>query len=173
MNAYEVKKALENITLIIDTREQQTKTLERRIEQIGFPYIRAKLDFGDYSVKTTLDDGTEFDISGSVAVERKMSLDELCACYCRERSRFTREFERAKQAGAKLYLLVENANWENVVTGGYRSKMRSQALTASITAWLVRYNCQLIFCKSETSGRIIREILYREIKERLENYEEV
>lgn len=157
------------MTLIVDTREQDTDRLRRRIRQTGLSFVRQKLDFGDYSAKTTLDNGTEFDISSSVSIERKMNLDELCACYCKGRKRFTREFERAKSAGAKVYLLIENANWEKAYNGSYRSKMSPQALTASLFAWLARYDCQIIFCKEETSGKIIREILYREMKERLEN----
>lgn len=155
--------------LIVDTREQDTDRLRRRIRQTGLSFVRQKLDFGDYSAKTTLDNGTEFDISSSVSIERKMNLDELCTCYCKGRKRFTREFERAKSAGAKVYLLIENANWEKAYNGSYRSKMSPQALTASLFAWLARYDCQIIFCKEETSGKIIREILYREMKERLEN----
>nr|WP_304015296.1 ERCC4 domain-containing protein [Ruminococcus bromii] len=169
MNPFEVSRALKNLTLIVDTREQDTDRLRRRIRQTGLSFVRQKLDFGDYSAKTTLDNGTEFDISSSVSIERKMNLDELCACYCKGRKRFTREFERAKSAGAKVYLLIENANLEKVYNGSYRSKMSPQALTASLFAWLARYNCQIIFCKEETSGKIIREILYREMKERLEN----
>lgn len=169
MNPFEVSRALKNLTLIVDTREQDTDRLRRRIRQTGLSFVRQKLDFGDYSVKTTLDNGTEFDISSSVSIERKMNLDELCACYCKGRKRFTREFERAKSAGAKVYLLIENANWEKAYNGSYRSKMSPQALTASLFAWLARYNCQIIFCKEETSGKIIREILYREMKERLES----
>lgn len=169
MNPFEVNRALKNLTLIVDTREQDTDRLRRRIRQTGLSFVRQKLDFGDYSAKTTLDNGTEFDISSSVSIERKMNLDELCACYCKGRKRFTREFERAKSAGAKVYLLIENASWENTFNGKYRSKMTSSALTASMFAWLARYNCQIIFCKAETSGKIIREILYREMKERLEN----
>lgn len=169
MNPFEVSRALKNLTLIVDTREQDTDRLRRRIRQTGLSFVRQKLDFGDYSAKTTLDNGTEFDISGSVSIERKMNLDELCACYCKGRKRFTREFERAKSAGAKVYLLIENASWESTFNGKYRSKMTSSALTASMFAWLARYNCQIIFCKEETSGKIIREILYREMKERLES----
>ena len=169
MNPFEVSRALKNLTLIVDTREQDTDRLRRRIKQTGLSFVRQKLDFGDYSAKTTLDNGTEFDISSSVSIERKMNLDELCACYCKGRKRFTREFERAKSAGAKVYLLIENANWEKAYNGSYRSKMSPQALTASLFAWLARYNCQIVFCKEETSGKIIREILYREMKERLEN----
>lgn len=65
------------------------------------------------------------------------------------------------QAGAKLYLLIENASWEQVFEGAYRTRMAPKALARSMTAWLARYRCQLLFCTPETSGRLIRELLYR------------
>ena len=39
---------------------------------------------------------------------------------------------------------------------------------ASVIAYMVRYNMNLIFCDEASSSRIIREILYRDLKERLE-----
>lgn len=168
MDPFEVETALERLTLIVDTREQDTKNLRRRLALIGYPSVRQKLDFGDYSIKTVLSDGTEYSLASRVVIERKMSLGELCNCYCQGRGRFSREFERAREAEAKIYLLIENANWENILTGKYRSKMAPNALIASLTAWLARYDCQLIFCKAESSPRLMKEILYREMKERLE-----
>ena len=156
------------MVLLVDTREQDTLFFRRRMKELGLPYIRKKLDFGDYSAKCVTDEGEELDFSGSVAIERKMSLDELCLCYTKGRQRFQREFERAKEAGAKLYLLVENSSWEKALAGDYRSRMNPRAFLASLLAWLARYDCQLIFCEARTSGRLMREILYREIKERLE-----
>jgi ERCC4-type nuclease len=135
---------------------------------MGCAYERHKLDFGDYSAKFPLPDGEWLDLSSAVCVERKMNLDELCACYCNGRPRFVREFERAKESGAKVYLLIENASWEMAYQGNYRSKMEAKALVASLCAWLARYNCQLIFCKQQISGELIHELLYREGKERLE-----
>ena len=171
MDIFDVQYALSHITVLVDTREQDTPQSRKRLESMGFPFERQKLDFGDYSAKCSFPDGRELDFSALFAVERKMSLDELANCYCKGRSRFTREFEKARQAGSKLYLLVENATWENVYNGRYRSKMSAKALTASMLAWLSRYNCQLIFCKAETSGRLIGDIVYREVKERLERGE--
>lgn len=164
----EVKRILGRLTLIVDTREQDTKAFRKRLDLIGFPHTRQKLDFGDYSATTALDDGTEISLANTVSIECKMSLDELCMCFGNQRQRFVREFERAKQAHAKLYLLVEGASWENVIVGKYRSKMSPQALRASLMAWLARYDCQVIFCKAESTPALIREILYREMKERLE-----
>ena len=165
---FDVQSALQNITVLVDTREQDTPQARKRLEGMGLPYERQKLDFGDYSAKCILPDGKHLDFSNAFAIERKMNLDELCGCYCRSRERFTREFERASEKNAKLYLLIENATWEKAYEGKYRSKMSASALTASMLAWLSRYNCQLIFCKAETSGKLIADIIYREVKERLE-----
>lgn len=166
MTPFEVKNILESMVIIYDTREQDTPALHRRLMGLSSPYEREKLDYGDYSCKYLLFDGTAHRLN--VAIERKMNLDELCGCFCKGRERFTREFERAKIVGAKVYLLIENASWEKAFNGEYRSQMSAQAFVASITAWQARYNCQIEFCKAETSGKLIKEILYRELKERLE-----
>ena len=168
MDLFEAKYALDHLTVLVDTREQDTPAFRRRLRDMGLPWERKKLEFGDYSVKYSLRDGSEADLSGSVCVERKMSLDELCACYCRERKRFVREFERARAAGAKVYLLIENGSWEKAYAGSYRSRMSPEAFTASLTAWLARYDCQLLFTVPALSGRLIADVLYREAKERLE-----
>lgn len=167
MDIWEINEALENITILVDTREQDTPSLRKRLASMERPYKRQKLDFGDYSAMCEID-GKQYDFSDVLAVERKMSLDEICGCFCKGRGRFTKEFERAAANGAKIYLLIENGSWEAAYAGKYRSQMNSKAFTASLLAWLARYNCQLIFCKAETSGKLIADILYREIKERLE-----
>lgn len=154
---------------LVDTREQDTPRLRARLENIGCTYEREKLDFGDYSAKFPLPDGEWLSLKNRVAVERKMHLDELANCYCKGRKRFSNEFERAKEANAKTYLLIENADFEKLYNGKYRSQMLPQSFTASLLAWLARYNCQLLFCKAETTGRLIHDILYREGKEILEH----
>jgi ERCC4-type nuclease len=169
LHPVEIQQCLENIKILVDTREQPTQAYKQRLKSMGVPSERRKLDFGDYSICCLLPSGEEYTLEKSVCVERKMSFDEICNCYCQQRKRFTAEFERAKTAGAKVYLLVENASWEKAYNGNYRSLMQPQALVASMTAWLARYNCQLIFCKPETSGKLIKELLYRELKEKLKN----
>lgn len=159
--------ALDNMVLIVDTREQDTPRARARYKNFR-RYEREKLDFGDYTAKIYLPDETVYSLADKVVIERKMSLDELCLCYTHDRGRFEREFERAAEKGAKTYLLVENATWEKVYSGDYRSKMRATALTASLLTWLCRYNCTAVFCKPATTGALIRDILYREAKERLE-----
>lgn len=166
MDDFEIAEALDDITLLIDTREQDTRAREKRIAAIGWNYEREKLDFGDYSVKAG---GISF--ANEIAIERKMSLDEIAGNYTRGRGRFEREFERAKEAGARIYVLVEGASWERIYAHDYRSKFSPQAFTASLLAYQARYDCRIVFCSAFTAPYIIREILYREAKERLKNYE--
>ena len=171
MTPFELTKSLESIVCTVDTREQDTPSLRRRLKDIGFPYERKKLNFGDYSCIVTLPNGEICDLSGVFTIERKMDIDELASCFTSQRKRFTAEFERAKEAGAKIYLLLENGTMEKILNGQYRSKVHPNSLMASIFAFLVRYNCQILFCKAETSGRVIKEILYREAKEYLQDME--
>ena len=171
MTPFELQKTLDSLTLLLDTREQETASLKRRLKDIGLPHKRQKLDFGDYSCELTMPDGSVVRFDRIFVVERKMNIDELASCFTSQRKRFTAEFERAKAAGAKIYLLIEGATMEKIVNGQYRSKVSPNALMASIFAFLVRYNCQILFCKAETSGRVIKEILYREAKEYLQDVE--
>lgn len=173
MDIFEIKQVLDSMTVICDTREQPTRRAEKRYESFGVPYVRAKLDYGDYTYNATLPTGKPiFDLDQPIrpliSVERKESLDELAQCFTHGRGRFQREFERANSVNAKIFLLVENASWENLLNGKYRSRFNAKAFEASVLAWSIRYGLQLIFCKEESSGILIHDILYRDLKERLE-----
>lgn len=163
MHPAEIEAALESMMVLVDTREQETPALRARLRQVG-KYEREKLDAGDYSAKILINSNW---VCLNVAVERKMDFDELANCYCRQRKRFTAEFERAKRAGTKIYLLIEEASWEDAYSGAYHSKMKPQSLVASILTWLARYDCQILFCSRRTSGKLIHDILFREAREAL------
>ena len=163
MNHFAVKHALSTMSILWDTREQDTPRARKRMEQVGAPIERVALSFGDYSA--TCD---ALDLRDKEAVERKMDLDELARCYCQDRGRFTREFQRAKEAGAKVYLLIENGSLDAAYAGHYRTRVHPSSLTASMIAWLARYDCQILFCNESNSGKVIHDVLYRELKERLE-----
>lgn len=176
MTIFDQKAVLDSFEILHDSREQDTERARKRYDSFGIPHQKAVLNYGDYSYNATLPDGSKIydtskTISPACAVERKMNLDELASCFTRSRSRFQKEFERAQEHGSRIYLLCENSSWENLLNGRYSSRFHANAFAASITAWMVRYNANLIFCKEETSGRIIKEILYRDLKERLERGE--
>lgn len=175
MDIFEVREALASFEVIADTREQNTGKAAERFKSFGCPVQRATLKYGDYCGNIMLPQGMLHDISKTISppciVERKMSLDETATCLTRGRDRFRREFERAAAAGAKVYLLIENGSWEAIMNHRYRSRFNPTAFQASLIAWSIRYGFVPMFCRSESSGRLIREILYRDMKERLERGE--
>lgn len=173
VDIFQLDEVLKSFRIIVDTREQNTPKASERYKSFGVPTEKATLDFGDYCANITLPDGrplldTSRRVRPACVIERKMSLDELAACFTRSRDCFQKEFERAAAAGAKIYLLVEGGSWEAIQNHRYRSRFHPAAMQASLIAWMVRYNMVPVFCKAGTSGSIIKEILYRDIKERLE-----
>ncbi len=159
------------MVITYDTREQQTTKLKRRLKGFQCPVERKKLDFGDYSVCYTDPNGEKVYCDNLVAIERKMSLDELCACFSKGRSRFEREFLRAQKSGAKIHLLVENGDYEKLFNGDYRSQLHPNSLIASYLAWAERYDIQLHFCREETTAVLIPKILKYWLKNHLEKME--
>lgn len=167
MTPIELQKTLSTMTIIVDSREHETLEAVKRWAAFGVPWERAKLDSGDYSAVFVLTDNQKWRVP--CCVERKMSLSEICTNFCQNRQRFVNEFKRLKQSGERVYLLVESASWEKAYAGRYRSKMRPQALVASLTAWMARYDAHIVFCQPETTPKLIHDILYREAKERLQS----
>lgn len=176
MDIFDQKAVLESFRILVDTREQDTPKATYRYRSFGCPYGKATLRYGDYAYNAVLPSRNKiYDESSTItplcAIERKMDLDELAGCFTRGRERFTKEFERAAEHGARIYLICENATWEKLIRGEYKSKLHPNAFLASIEAWMVRYNMNVTFCEARTSGRLIKEILYRDLKERLEKGE--
>ena len=172
MRPKDIKTVLDSMTVLVDSREQDTDRARWRYASIGLPVERCTLDYGDYGYNATLPDGRRiYDLSGrirpAVAVERKMNLDELAECFGNGRERFEREFSRAGDAGAQMWLLIEGGSWESIYDHRYRSRMAPQSLAGSIFAFCERYNLRLIFCTERTTGRIIRGILTRNLADRL------
>lgn len=165
MTVPEVEEALQTMTILIDSREQDTERARARYAQFDVPYERTTIHTGDYSAKFMLPDGTWYDMSEDVTVERKMNLDELCLCFGSERKRFIREFERAKENNIRMWLLLENSTFKKAYSGSYRSQYKPKSLIASILAFQARYNCRIVMCEEAVSGKLIHDILYYEGRE--------
>ena len=176
MDAFEVRDALAGFRVIVDTREQMTQKARERFGSLNAPVERATMSYGDYCADVPVNGRQSlYDGNGAICapcvIERKMSLDELAGCFTRGRDRFRREFERASANNAKVYLLIENGSWEGILRHRYKSRFNPEAFKASLTAWMIRYNFVPVFCRAETSGMVIKEILFRDMKERLERGE--
>lgn len=168
---FEIDHMLQSMIILYDTREQDTPALRKRLEGFNCPSERYKLNYGDYSLAYIDTTEEKVYLTNKVAIERKMNLDELCNCFTSGRTRFEREFQRAIQDKAKIHLLVEEANYEKMFNGAYRSKLNPNSLIASYLAWSERYNLQLHFCHSETTPKLIYKILYYSLKTYLESCE--
>lgn len=155
--------------ILIDNREHETEEFIKRRKSFGCESFQSKLSFGDYTAYVKLPNGKSFTLADKVVIERKMDLTELASCYTSQRERFTKEFERAKERGAKIYLLVEDATQEKAYKGLYRSKMSPSSFVGSLTTQLARYDCQLIMCHPDTTGKLIHDILVHEMREALKN----
>ena len=157
-----LKDELNSLTVVVDTREQENGHIADFFDKKNIPYKSRKLDVGDYACQ--IGEGT---FERSFAIERKGSLDELCSNLTADRNRFEREFLRAKAQGTKVFLVIENASWEDVYSQNYRSKLSSKSLLASLFAWQVRFNVTIIFCKKHNSPQLIYSLLYYSAREEL------
>lgn len=167
MHPLDVEDILKTLTVVVDTKEQITQAFLERCNAFQ-RYERKHLETGDYTGIIQI--GGDW-VTLPVAVERKMNIGEICNNFCKQRSRFEREFERAKRDNLKLYILIECGSWEKIYSGYYHSLMRPRSLVASILTWLSRYNCQVLMCEQKTTGQLIWDILYYETRQYLLNYE--
>ena len=176
MTHFEEMQILESMEILVDTREQSTSKAIQRYNSFGVPYSRATLAYGDYTANFELLGGGElYDISKTVhpkcIIERKMSLDELAQCFTHSRDRFEREFKKAVANDCFIHLICEDGSYEKIEGHKYNSKFPPKAFLASLSAWQRRYDIHFHFCSSLESGHLIKEFLYRDMKERIERGE--
>lgn len=84
----------------IDTRQQAGKHVhvDKWFESHGIEYVYEKLDFGDYA---------RADGFGNISCDTKKDVQEVAQNLGHDHARFVRECVRAKEAGYRLYVLVE------------------------------------------------------------------
>ena len=189
MHPIEVENVLDRLIVLVDSREHDTERFRRRMDELG-AWERGKLDYGDYSAKSFRDDGTEITLVGKVHIERKMGLAEIINNFCESgrnspavvewnkahpkekiRNRFEWELKRAQLAGARIYLVIENASWEHIYGHKYKSRMNEKAVVATFMAYMARYGLTVLFINDRFAGNFIRDILRYEMREELKRYE--
>lgn len=166
-NDAEIERALRSMVILVDTREKRWEHIGAALEGLGCPFERQTLDFGDYSFRYTHPDETERDCRGRIVVERKASLDEICGNFTYGRERFAREFERAKESGAEVHLLIEGADWEKVEAHAYLSRLHPAALEGNLFSWAERYGLRIWFCRAPFAGKLVYQIFRYHLRETL------
>lgn len=162
----EIHDLLKQLTIIADSREQSNGHVLGYFDKAKVAHTTRKLDTADYSAMIG-----DMTLERDVVVERKASLDEIAGNFTADRQRFEDEFTRAKAEGLKVFLLIENASWSDILLHNYRSKLEPKSLIASLLSWQVRFNITIIFCKPSETGQIIHGILYYAAREALKKGE--
>lgn len=163
MTDRELNDIIDNMVVIVDTREKKNEHLLKYFDDNGIKWVCKKLDTADYSFE--LPNYKHLGLDRKILVEKKNSLDEITGNFTTSRDRFQREFERITDE--HLHLVVENTTWKKVVNGSYRSKMHPNSLIASLLSWSVRYGFKVWFVGKDESPMLIYNLLKYELVEAL------
>ena len=162
----EIKSIVKNAMIIVDTREQKNKHITDYFDRKGIKWCNEKLDHGDYSIKVESPAACrDFYLTDIISIERKANLEELSGNLTHNRDRFNAEFLRAK---GKIYLLIENANYEDIEYGNYNTKFNKDSFRASLNAFEQRYDLHVHYQKdTSASGYYIYKTLIAALEQEL------
>lgn len=146
--------------LIEDTRQKAGKhdIKHNAFDALGVGLIRCKLPFGDYAPVP------------AISIDTKENMDEIANNICgKEHKRFINECKFAKEAGCKLYILVENTlditdisqvhTWQNPRSCYSDKCVQGPRLQKAMETIQERYGVTFLFCSPEDSAGKIWEIL--------------
>ena len=141
--------SLEDLTAIIDTREQHPWVLD------PMPTKPGTLSVGDYSV---------MGLESVIAIERK-SLADFVGCCGSERERFQRELDRLR--GWPVSAVIIECNYGDIEAGQWRSKLTANQVLASLTAWIAQGHRIILGRDATSAGKLARGIMYYAARYRL------
>ncbi len=168
----EIKKLLESMVVLTDTREKMNHQILKYFDTKGIKHEPMKLEHGDYTAMIPKNEelGIYRDIyfNDVIAIERKGSLEELSGNLCQKRTQFENECIRAK---GKLVLMIEGASYEDIIHHRYKTQYTPISFISSIRSFQARYNLHLEFTDKKTAGNSIYYYLYYHVREILKNGE--
>lgn len=165
----QIKGMLKQMVILVDSREQKNGHILDYFNRQGIAYEVEKLDFGDYSCRIPdTAAGQSIYFHDSIVIERKNSLEEISGNFSKGRERFETEFLKARNAGAKIYLMVEDPRgFTGVIMGSYKTGMKPAAFMASLKTWEHRFDANIQFIAPEYSGYYIATTLQYFVREAL------
>ena len=154
-----------NEHILIDTREkpQAIVNIKKYFDARGIKYELKKLDFGDYMTNE----------HGGISIDRKQNIDELAKNCTVEHERFRRELERARNANAKLIILVTQNRFtfrtERITVHEPMDLIRWQSRYSVVNGdrvyrilckWMNEFDLDVVFCAKNSAGYMITKILF-------------
>lgn len=143
-----------------DTRQKNDKhnIKHEAFASMSINLVRCKLPYGDYAPVPP------------VSVDTKENMDEIANNICgKEHQRFINECKGAKEAGCKLYILVENELgitdlsqvhiWQNPRAIYSPKCVQGPRLQKAMETISERYGVTFMFCHPNDSAKIITEII--------------
>lgn len=154
----EIKKLTKQMIVLYDTREKRNEHILSYFDKQKITYRKEKLDFGDYTFLLPSAATGQGDIyfHDSIVIERKNSLEELSGSLAQKRTQFEAEFLKAKNAGAKIYLMVEDAGgYTSIINHAYNTQFAPVSFMSSLKTWESRFGCNVQFISNQYSGYFI------------------
>lgn len=143
----EQKKIIGSMVILVDTREKRNEHIIEYFDKHKINYVGKTMTAGDYSFYIEANEELAIPrpiyFDKSIFIERKANLEELAGNLTAHRTRFEEEF--SLNPNTKKYLLIENANYSDLVNGNYDSKYNSKAYLGSLHSFNHRYNLQITF----------------------------
>lgn len=143
----EQKKIISSMVIIVDTREKRNEHIIEYFDKHKINYERKTMTAGDYSFYIQANNELAIPrpiyFDKNVFIERKANLEELAGNLTSGRTRFEEEF--SLNPNTKKYLLIEKANYSDLVNGNYDSKYNSKAYLGSLHSFNHRYNLEITF----------------------------
>lgn len=116
----ELKNVLKNLTILIDTREQENHHVIEFLDKKKIPYKVKKLDFGDYGCMLPVNsfEGQEREIyfDRDIVIERKNGIDELCG-NLKDDTRILKELAHLNKYEIKYYVFLEEPEMNETLKG--------------------------------------------------------
>lgn len=173
----EIAEIMNNAVILIDTREKdnyQTRLFNEYCVSCLIKTEKTKLPVGDYGVKVPANQelGIMRDIYMPFVVERKANLDELCVNFSStDRTRFLNEFAKAQIGGFKIHVVVESNDYNDLVTGNYRSQFKPTTLEANIWSVQAKYDVKFSYVKDvNMAPRFIVNCLMSQLRAELKHW---
>lgn len=152
----EQKELMKSIVIIVDSREKSNKHITDYFDKHNIPYVKRAMDFGDYSFyvpeNKELSIMRDMSFEKEIIIERKNSAEELAKCLTKTRADFEEELTRAVKS--KKYLLVENCNYRDIVSGNYKSEYGSKSYLGSLHSFDHRYDLRIMFMPDKSYSPI-------------------
>ena len=153
----EVKKILDNLTILVDTREKANSHIIEFFNKKKIPYKIQKLDFGDYSCyipKGTIDKfTTDIYFTNDFVIERKANIDEIASNLKDDAARLKKELAHLNMYQIKYLIYVEDKNFEeNLRTGNFMSNYDPYTLMRRLYCLESEYNTAFIGLDKSVMG---------------------